>query len=70
MEISINGKRVAVASLKDARNAWIAYRDESGIGASGLKQHDGKVFQGRKLIATVSYNGRVWDVDGKPLENY
>lgn len=47
-----------VASLKDARLAWIAFRNASFEGAGALG--DARVVQGRKKIARISYNGRVW----------
>lgn len=63
MEVSIGGKRVPVESLREASLKWRAYRDANGIGASTMRAHDGKVFRGRKLVARVNYNGRVWAPD-------
>lgn len=67
LEISINGKRMPVLSLKDAQSAWRTHVRDTGIGASGMKPHDGKVFDGKKKVATVSYNGRIWDNNGKEI---
>ena len=40
--------------------AWESARDAEGIGASGMMKNCGNVKIGRKIVATVSYNGRVW----------
>ena len=61
MEVWIGGNKVPVASFKEASQKWRAYRDEEGIGASGMVRHDGDIVQGGKVVARVSYNGRVWD---------
>ncbi len=66
LEVSINGKRVPVWSLREAQAAWTAYRDQNGI-SSDMKRHDGKIFQGKKLVARVSYNGRLWAPDGREI---
>jgi DNA-directed RNA polymerase beta subunit len=67
MEVYIDGVRVVVASLSEASRAWRRHVDETGIGVSGMKRHDGKVFVGKKLVARVSYNGRLWGADGREI---
>lgn len=62
MTISMGGQLVHVASLREARDKWNAYRNRTGVSASGMKRKDGNVYDAEgTLIARVSYNGRVWD---------
>jgi hypothetical protein len=39
----------------------------NGLGASDLRRGFGDVYNGRKKVAHVSYNGRVWGLDGKEI---
>jgi hypothetical protein len=52
-------------SLADAQIAYVDARDLSGFGASDWGS--GKVRQGSKPFALISYNGRAWTKDGKTL---
>lgn len=52
-------------SLADAQIAYADARDLSGLGAS--QWGTGKVHQGKKPFAMISYNGRAWTKDGKTL---
>jgi hypothetical protein len=58
---------VRVESLAQAVDLWCDHRERTALGVSaignGLKVYD----VDRKLIAHVSYNGRVWDPDGKEI---
>ncbi len=67
MTLSIGGKKVKVASLREARAVWVKYRDEAndgtGLGSRDMRRHDGEVRQAGRLVARVSYNGRLWDGD-------
>lgn len=62
--------KVPVTSLQAASAAFQKYRDDNGIGASDLRAKCGHIFgaDGKTLVAKVSYNGRVWDVNGAMLE--
>jgi len=57
---------VVVASLREAALVCSRYRDEHNLG--GRDWSGGDVKLGGKLVARVSYNGRVWDLKGKPVE--
>lgn len=58
-------ERVRVNSLDHASEVYSERRDASGEGASTFPR--GKIVQAGMVIATVSYNGRLWSLDGKPL---
>ena len=52
-----------LAAASHAYRAWITF---TGIGASGLARGSGEVRDsGGRHAARISYNGRVWAVDGK-----
>jgi hypothetical protein len=56
--------RVSVKTLAEASAAVRRYLDDSGMGSSewyGDCKSVGVVRLGRKTVAHVSYNGRVWD---------
>lgn len=57
-------QRVRVMTLKAASEHWCAHRDSFRLGASDMLRGNGNVKQGGKLVARVSYNGRVWNPDG------
>lgn len=65
---NLNGEIVAVRTLDEARAAWCRYRDASGIGASGMVRGCGEYREGGVLVARVSYNGRMWAVDGSEIK--
>lgn len=54
-----NRKRATVASVEEAVRIWNEYRESTGAGASEIG-NGGTVKDGRKLVAGISYNGRVW----------
>lgn len=58
-----------VDSLAKASAAWIAYRDLYELGNSDRAEHCGNIYgaDGKTVVAHVSYNGRVWDAEGKNL---
>ncbi len=56
---------VSVNDLNDASAKFSFFRDANNLGASDLLGKCGDVMEGKKLVATVSYNGRVWGLDGK-----
>lgn len=58
MVLTYKGGRVPVASFAEASAIYSDARDRSGKGYSTWP--DGTVLEGGKVIARVSYNGRVW----------
>lgn len=59
---------VPVASADEASRIWSDYRDANGLGASDMKSGCGNICEANgKVIAKVSYNGRVWDATGKTM---
>lgn len=64
-------RRVPVATLAKASEALREWIDNNGFGGSAIQHplaggdvHD----DAGTLIARVSYNGRIWTPDGKPLD--
>jgi hypothetical protein len=62
MTLVILGERIPVASFEEASTRFQEvkehHQDFGHVGASAFP--DGKVMQGRKKVAFVSFNGRVW----------
>lgn len=57
---------VSVATLREASAACRAFIDRNGLG--GGNWAGGDVFDGeRRQVARISYNGRVWGLDGEEL---
>lgn len=59
-------KLIRVATLEEASKkclAYIAYWDLGGGNWSG-----GQVYDSKKQIARISYNGRIWDMDDKEIK--
>jgi len=54
-----------VKTLAEASKACRRYIEEHGLG--GGNWTGGKIYCGRKLVARVSYNGKVWSPDGARL---
>lgn len=63
--IDRSNQTIAVTSVEDAQEVYCKLREESGLGASTFGR--GMVRTGRKLVASISYNGRVWDAKGNPV---
>lgn len=51
--------KTPVNSFEEASKVYSDYRDESGEGASTFQK--GSIKLGSKLVAEISYNGRVWE---------
>jgi 2'-5' RNA ligase len=67
-------KRHPVESVADAQAKWTEFRDKSGAGVSQVGNGVRVTDETGKLVARISYNGRVWDKeDGtkvdKPAES-
>lgn len=57
---------VEVATFKGASIMCLKYIDEFELG--GGNWDGGQIYDGNKQIASVSYNGRVWDMHGKEID--
>lgn len=55
------------AALRVVEDAKIGLYRDAGYGASDMVGQCGEVTRRGRLLARVSYNGRVW-VDGKPVD--
>lgn len=51
---------VKVSSLREASLALRGWVNANGLGGGNMDKHAGEVSDGGKLVAVVSYNGRVW----------
>lgn len=60
-------QRVPVASLDDAARAVRTYIERNGLGGGNFPAAPVTDARGRR-VATVSFNGRVWGLDGNPIE--
>ena len=59
---------VLVNDAEQIVRTWERYRDENGIGASEMKCGCGDlVAADGGVVARVSYNGRIWDVNGSRI---
>lgn len=68
MEITLenfdNGNQftIEVGSLEDARHEFVMDRDSNNVGMSDYSHKStGEVRENGKKIATISYNGRIWE---------
>ena len=60
---------IPVASADMASAMLSRYRDQYSLGASDLRDRCGNIYaDDGTLVATVSYNGRVWTPDGTLLQ--
>ncbi len=57
---TLEGERVSVEvpDLDTAARIYCEARDASGVGASDLTE--GTVRRGKRAVARISYNGRIW----------
>jgi hypothetical protein len=64
----IETTHVPVTSADEASAIWWHFVKMNDLGASDLKRDSGQIRSNDgKLIARVSYNGRVWSPDGSCL---
>jgi len=62
-------KTVRVQYADDASRLFSNYRDTYGFGASDMALGCGDVVDvAGKFVGRISYNGRIWDVDGNPFD--
>ncbi len=60
---------VPVRFADEASEVFSAYRDRYEFGASAMKAGCGNIYDSRNcLVGRISYNGRIWDSNGKPVE--
>jgi hypothetical protein len=60
---------VPVRFADEASEIFSAYRDRYQFGASDMKTRCGNIYDSENcLVGRISYNGRIWDADGKPVE--
>lgn len=60
-------KFLHVANLKDASRVCLIYINAWNLG--GGNWNGGQVYEGKKQIARISYNGRIWGMDDKELKS-
>lgn len=66
LQLDFQGQRMPVQSIGHAQRLWIRYRDGSGRSEADLAGGI-KLYRGPTLVASVSYNGRVWSPTGVEL---
>ena len=66
--VFLGGRPVNAESIAAAVVAFEKYRDENGLGADDMKASDGHVSLRGVRVARISYNGRVWNVDGTEVK--
>lgn len=57
---NLNGRVVPVQTIDEARSLWIALRDAEGLGSSDVVRGCGEYMEDGRVVAHVSYNGRMW----------
>ena len=56
-------KLICIDNLKEASNIVKEYTEEQRSSEWYFIRNVGNVYNGKKIIAHVSFNGRVWEVD-------
>lgn len=56
----------AAATLQEAATLCRAYIERNNLG--GGNWTGGKVYEGKTQVANISYNGRVWAMDGSEIK--
>ena len=66
--VTLEGVKFKITSVEQAVKLFTDYRDAEGDwkweeahGASTMRKTDGYITVGRKVVAFISYNGRVWE---------
>lgn len=60
-------KKTRCASLSEASRLLRAWIEGEDLTMHDMKRATGEVRDGGVLVARVSYNGRLWDVDGHEI---
>jgi hypothetical protein len=64
-------RQIPVSSADEPSATWRRFVEDNDLGASDLKRDSGFIYSNdRKLVAKVSYNGRVWTPDGQLLQEH
>lgn len=61
--VRFGGRVQRFGDYRDASNAWCAFRDKSGLGASEMPGVPEIVDAQGRAVGYISYNGRVWPGD-------
>lgn len=61
-------KLVEVETATQAQEIFVKWRGNRR--SSGLRWDCGMIFAGSKQVASVSYNGRIWDTQDRTGKNY
>lgn len=66
--VTLEGTKFSITSIQQAVKLFTDYRDAEGDwkweeshGASTMRKTDGYITVGKKVVAYISYNGRVWE---------
>lgn len=59
------GRSVCVSDWREASATFRRFVEDNDLGASDLDQASGKILQGGRLVAFVTYNGKVWVMVGR-----
>jgi hypothetical protein len=60
---------VPVRFADEASRVFSTYRDRYQFGASAMKAGCGNIYDSRNcVVGRISYNGRIWDANGKSVE--
>jgi hypothetical protein len=68
--VQVVSYRMPAVSLQHAVQIVRQHIETAGIGARewyASHRKAGAVFESAKQVATISYNGRVWDMDGEEI---
>jgi len=67
LTIALGANRFEVENLAHASRMLREYVRNNNLGGSEMRKGDGAVRAGKRKVAHVSYNGRVWTADGATL---
>jgi hypothetical protein len=60
---------IPVQFADEASRIFSAYRDKYEFGASEMKSRCGNIYNSQNhQVGRISYNGRIWDANGNPIE--
>lgn len=61
--------KIPVQFADYAAKVFCVYRERYQFGASGMKARCGNIYNSSGVLAgKISYNGRIWDAEGHPVE--
>lgn len=67
-KLRYSNKVIAVSSMGEASDKWCQLRDAANLGASEAPIVVVIDINNGEQLAKVSYNGRVWDTEGKEID--